>query len=95
MIIKFIKRIGCLAVILFIAFVIITLWGGGDKFRELGDKAADKIKEWAEEIAEQADKLKGTKDELEEKKKQHEEKAVESFNKLKNIVGDKKSGNNK
>ncbi|HSB51164.1 MAG TPA: hypothetical protein VLD40_00765 [Dissulfurispiraceae bacterium] len=59
---KILARIGCLTVILLIAFVFVALWGGGDFFRKVGETTGGYIQKGAETLAEKADEIKGKAD---------------------------------
>jgi hypothetical protein len=55
---KIVRKIFCLVIIALILFVGITIWGGGDKFRWLGEKAGEIIQKGADKLGEKADKIK-------------------------------------
>jgi hypothetical protein len=56
--IRSIWRIGCLTVLLIIAFVIYSMMYGGEKFREVGDKTRGVIKKEVTDISNKADRIK-------------------------------------
>ncbi|MEW6117345.1 MAG: hypothetical protein AB1553_10650 [Nitrospirota bacterium] len=62
-----IKRILCISVIGVIAFLVIALWSGGEKFRWFGEKTGGAIRKSSEELGEKADAIKETKDTATEK----------------------------
>lgn len=68
---KIAKKILCIGIIALILFISITIWGGGDKFRWLGEKVGGIIQKEANNLGKKADKLKEevdkTKDRIKEK----------------------------
>ncbi len=64
---KILARIGCLTVILLIAFVFLAFWGGGDFFRKVGETTGGFIQRGAETLAEKADEIKGKADKAKRK----------------------------
>ncbi|MEN2985169.1 MAG: hypothetical protein ABDH16_00660 [Thermodesulfovibrionaceae bacterium] len=54
---KLIKALGCLSIIVFIAFTIIAVLFGGNKIKDLGDKTTGIIKKAFYKASEEADKI--------------------------------------
>ncbi len=54
---KFIRNLGCLSIILFIVFLIVSLLFGGGKIREIGDKTTGVVKKAIHYVAEKADSI--------------------------------------
>lgn len=79
--IKMILKIGCLVVILIVAFLALAFWEGGDKLRWFGKETQKQ----SEKLADKADKLKETGNAIKEGATEVSEKAK----KLKDMVGDK------
>jgi len=55
---KLIWRIGCLSVLLIIAFVLFSMWRGGGLFREVGGKSVGIIRENSKKLGDKADMIK-------------------------------------
>jgi hypothetical protein len=64
---KLLTRLGCLSVIVLIAFFFLALWGGGDYFRKVGELTGGMIQKGAEVLAEKADQIKGKADKTKQK----------------------------
>ncbi|MCS7214910.1 MAG: hypothetical protein RMI30_04485 [Thermodesulfovibrio sp.] len=54
---KFIRNIGCLSIIVFIIFLIVALFYGGDKIRQVGDRTTGVVKKAFHYAAEKADSI--------------------------------------
>lgn len=67
--IRSIWRIGCLTILLIIAFVIYSMMYGGEKFREVGDKTRGVIKKEVTDISNKADRIKEKTDKVTNKVK--------------------------
>lgn len=67
--IKFIWRIGCLTVLLAIAFFAVSVWKGGDVFRQAGSKTGGVIQKGTKKLGEKADLLKDKADTVRDKVK--------------------------
>lgn len=52
---KLIKKAVCIIIIAWLLFAAIAVWGGGDKFRWIGDKAGGVVEKWSHSLAEKAD----------------------------------------
>jgi len=54
---KFIRNLGCLTIIVFIIFLIVSLLFGGDKIRQIGDKTTGVFKKAFHYVADKADDI--------------------------------------
>lgn len=91
---KLIWRIGCLAVVLAIAFVVVSVISGGDKFRWFGEKTGGAIQKQSEKVGEAADSLKDKADKvkagvtkIKETAEELKEKAGAVTDKVKDLTG--------
>ena len=82
---RFIK----LLIILLVGFIGMSLWSGGDKFREIGEKAGGGLQTACDKLADQADeiseKVRGKHKKIEEWKSEKEKKSLESVNNFKEL----------
>jgi len=78
-----------LTIILLVGFFAMALWSGGNKFRDIGEKAGGVIETACDKLADQADeireKVRGKKKKIDEWKSKKEEKSLESINNLKEL----------
>ncbi len=54
---KFIRNLGCLTIILLIVFLIVSLFFGGSKIREIGDRTTGIVKKTFHYAAKKADEI--------------------------------------
>lgn len=54
---KFIKTVGCLTIIVFVAFIFTAVFFGGGKIKQLGDKTTGIVKKVFYKASEEADKI--------------------------------------
>lgn len=54
---KFIRNVGCLSIIVFIIFIIVALFSGGEKIRHAGDKTTGIVKKGFHYAADKADRI--------------------------------------
>ncbi|MCS7164157.1 MAG: hypothetical protein NZ845_04055 [Thermodesulfovibrio sp.] len=54
---KLIRNIGCLSIVLFIIFLILALFYGGEKIRQVGDKTTGFVKKSFQYAADKADSI--------------------------------------
>ncbi|MBF0328192.1 MAG: hypothetical protein HQL10_03480 [Nitrospirae bacterium] len=80
--IKMILKIGCLVVLLVVAFLVLAFWEGGDKLRWFGKETQKQ----SEKLADKADKLKETGQAIKDGANEVTDKAK----KLKGMIEDKK-----
>ena len=59
---KCVRNIVCIFVVALMGFTALSLWGGGDKLREAGDRAEGVIREGAYKLADKADGIRQTAD---------------------------------
>lgn len=52
---RFIRNIGCLSIIVFIVFLIVAVFFGGEKIRQIGDKTTGIVKKGFHYTADKAD----------------------------------------
>jgi hypothetical protein len=76
---KLVKKLMCIAIISFLLFIGITVWGeGGAKFRELGEKTGGIVQKATDKLADAADSLVGSiKEKLERSSGKKKEKSQE------------------
>ena len=84
-----IRLILCPIMISLIVFLGMALWSGGDKFRELGEKAGGTLETISEKLADKADEIreevKGKKKKIDEWKTKKDEKSLDSIKNLKEL----------
>ncbi|MGC8796436.1 MAG: hypothetical protein ACP5KH_01665 [Thermodesulfovibrio sp.] len=54
---RLIRNIGCLSIIVFIIFLIVAVFFGGEKIRQLGDKTTGIVKKGFHYAADKADRI--------------------------------------
>lgn len=59
---RVIRRTICLSIVLWMAFICVSLWSGGEKIRSIGDKTGGIIKTGINKLGDKADKIKEKKD---------------------------------
>ncbi len=55
---KLVRKAVCLIIISWLIFAAIALFGGGEKFRWIGEKAGGVVEKWSHSLAEKADSFK-------------------------------------
>ncbi|MDI6801804.1 MAG: hypothetical protein QMD01_07135 [Thermodesulfovibrionales bacterium] len=79
---KLFKRLLCIIIISWIIFILIAVFGGGEKFRWIGEKTGGVIQKWSDKLADKADNVSKRVSEYKERiRKKMQKKGIQEYDK--------------